>query len=363
MIILGHAALALKKIDERDPLRIDLEEIALSAQRSADLTRQLLAFARKQTVAPKQLDINNTVGSMIRMLQRLIGEDISLQWRPFEGLWPVIMDPSQLDQILANLCVNARDAIAGNGLIVITSQNAVIDSSYCLSCPDAVPGDYVCLTIKDNGRGMNKETLSHIFEPFFTTKGIGQGTGLGLASVYGALRQNNGFILVDSEEGCGTSVAIYLPRHRKIEDRNIDESEPVTSTQGNETILLVEDDEAVILLAEMMLKELGYTVIRATMPSEALNMARNYPDPIHLLITDVIMPEMNGRDLAEAVLALHPGCRQLYMSGYTAELIDQRGVLNEEVHFIQKPFSLNLLSKEVREALEGADYHQGKSNS
>ncbi|MBW6521639.1 MAG: PAS domain-containing protein [Desulfoarculaceae bacterium] len=252
-VIMGHTELALLQCKPDHPLHAHLLEIGQAAERSADLTRQLLAFARKQTVAPRELDLNATVAGMLTMLQRLIGEDISLVWRPREELWPVKMDPSQLDQLLANLCVNGRDAIAGVGTITIDTACRVFDEAYCANHPGFTPGEYVRLAISDNGCGMDKETQAHIFEPFFTTKGVGIGTGLGLATVYGAVKQNNGFINVYIEPGQGTTVTIYLPRHVGIgaQIQTTAPAEPVMG--GEETILLVEDEPAILHMAAIML--------------------------------------------------------------------------------------------------------------
>lgn len=352
-VILGHAELGLMHLDPTHPVCTDLKEISKTAQRSADLTRQLLVFARKQTVAPKILNLNDTISEMLKMLKRLIGEDIHLAWMPASDLWQVRMDPSQIDQILANLCVNARDAIEGNGSITIETANSSIDAAFCLSNPETTPGEYVCLTVRDSGCGMDKETQAHIFEPFYTTKELGKGTGLGLATVYGAIRQNNGFINIYSEPEKGTTFSIYLPRD---ESSRSSQALPGASAapvlRGQETILLVEDEPAILNVASMMLEMQGYTVLKADTPGEALHLAREHSGEIQLLMTDVIMPEMNGRDLAKNLLSLYPDMKRLFMSGYTADVIANRGVLEEGVHFIQKPFSLPNMAVKVREVLD-----------
>ena len=352
-VILGHADMALMASEQDQPLHTNLEEIRKAAERSADLTRQLLAFARKQTIAPKVLNLNETVAGMLKMLQRLIGEDTRLTWQPAPNLWPVKIDPSQIDQILANLCVNARDSIADVGKITIETGNSVIDGDYCAHHVGFVAGEYVQLTVSDNGCGMNKETLAHVFEPFFTTKGVGEGTGLGLATVYGSVKQNNGFINVYSEPGLGTTFTIYLPRHvgRAEQARTATSVEPVP--YGQETILLVEDEQSILNIATMMLTRQGYTVLPANTTAEAIRLAGEYAGKIHLLMTDVVMPGMNGRDLADNLLSLCPQLKCLFMSGYTADVVAHRGVLDADVQFIHKPFTLSDLAAKVRDVLDG----------
>jgi len=352
-VILGHAEMALMRVDPAQPIHADLTEIFKAGKRSADLTRQLLAFARRQTVAPEVLDLNEIVAGMLKMLQRLIGEDIHLAWQPAANLWPVRMDPSQIDQILANLCVNARDAIAGVGRITIETENRSFDKEYCATHAGFAPGDYVRLAVSDDGRGMDQETLAHIFEPFFTTKGVGEGTGLGLATVYGIVKQNNGFINGYSEPGKGTTFTLYLPRHAgQIEQAARTEGAAEPAMRGHETILLVEDEQAILEMTTMMLDMQGYTVLAANTVGEAFRLARGHANKIHLLITDVVMPEMNGRDLVKNLQSLYPSLKHLFMSGYTADVIAHHGVLDEGVAFIQKPFSRQDLAAKVREVLE-----------
>lgn len=350
-VILGHTELALKRLNPDQPLFASLREINKAASRSADLTRQLLAFARKQTVAPKVLNLNETVDGMLTMLRRLIGEDIDLAWLPGENLGTINMDPTQIDQILANLCINARDAITNTGKITIETGTAVFDKGYCMTHVGFIPGEYVLLVVSDNGSGMDGETQAHLFEPFFTTKEMGKGTGLGLATVYGIVRQNNGFINVYSESGQGTTFRIYLPRHEAEAVQPTADHTMIAKTDGNETILLVEDEPMILDITRTMLEQHGYKVLAAVTPAEAIRLAREHADEIHLLMTDVVMPEMNGRDLARNLLILYPKLKRLFMSGYTANVIAHHGVLDKGVHFIQKPFSLNDLGKKVREAL------------
>lgn len=351
-VILGHAELALMKMAQSDPLVADLMEIRNAAERSANLTRQLLAFARKQTIAPKVLDLNETVSEMLKMLQRLIGEDIHLTWQPADNLWPVKLDPAQIDQILANLCVNARDAITDVGKITIETENRTFDSDYCATHLDFLPGDYVRLAVSDTGCGMDKETVAHIFEPFFTTKELGRGTGLGLATVYGIVKQNNGFINVYSEPGLGTTFTIYLSRYVGEAVRTaVSEIVAEPTLGGQETILLVEDEAAILKMTSTMLKNLGYTVLAANGPGEAARLAQAQSGRIELLMTDIVMPEMNGLELAKYLQTLNPNLHCLFMSGYTANIIAHHGVLDEGVNFIQKPFSIADLATKVREAL------------
>ena len=351
-VIIGQAELALDEVAPDQPLFNNLEEIRKAARRSADITRQLLAFARKQIIAPRVLDLNETVEGMLKLLRRLIGEDIDLAWLPRAGLWPVKMDPSQIDQILANLCVNARDAIGGVGKMTIETGNSTLDEAYCSSHAGFIPGEYVRIAVSDNGSGMDKETLAHIFEPFFTTKGVGQGTGLGLATVYGAVKQNNGFINAYSEPGRGTTFTIYLPRYQGDAEQTRQEGAAEHAARGDETILLVEDELTTLEMATTMLQRLGYTVLAASTPGEAFRLAIELAGTIHLLVTDVIMPKMNGRDLAEWLKERRPGMKCLFMSGYTSDVIAQHGALDEGVCFIQKPFSKTDLAAKVREALE-----------
>ncbi len=349
--ILGNVSFALRNLPTDNPLRENLEEIEKCAHRSADLTRQLLAFARKQTVAPRVLDLNATVEGMLKMLRRLIGEHIDLAWAPASDLWPVRVDPSQVDQILANLCVNARDAITGIGRITLETNNTTFDETYVAQHPGFVPGDYVRICLSDNGCGMDQETLAHLFEPFFTTKGVGQGTGLGLATVYGIVRQNQGFIHVYSEPAHGTTFTIYLPRHTDKAERIQSLGPAPTVARGHETILLVEDEPSLLRIGKRTLEDLGYTLLAASTPGEAIRLAQEHPGPIHLLLTDVVMPEMNGRELAKRLLSLYPGLKRLFMSGYTADVIAHHGVLDEGIHFIQKPFTVESLADKVRDAL------------
>lgn len=352
-VIIGYAAIAMDDLDSSQPLYNNLEQIRKAGERSADLTRQLLAFARKQTVTPKVLDLNETLEDMTNMLQRLIGEDLNLTWIPGKRVWQVKVDPSQIDQILANLCVNSRDAIVDVGKITIETDNVAFDEIYCMDHAGFIPGEYVLLAVSDNGCGMDSVTLNNAFEPFFTTKESGKGTGLGLATVYGIVKQNNGFVNVYSEPGLGTTFKIFLPRHQTktsdLSEKRIDR--PVQ--RGHETILLVEDEPAILCMTTEMLEKMGYTVMVAGTPGEAIKLAKEYVGELNLLLTDVIMPEMNGRDLAKKLLSFYPNIMRLFMSGYTANVIAHHGVLEEGLNFIQKPFSMEKLAAKVRDVLDG----------
>jgi PAS domain S-box-containing protein len=350
-VILGCTYLASI---ESDPIELKniLEEIRKAAESSADLTRQLLAFARKQTIIPKVLDLNETVAGMFKMLNRLIGEDIRLAWHPADELWLLKFDPSQIDQILANLCVNARDSITKDGKITIETGNSIIDASYCTFNTYASPGEYVRIVVGDNGSGMDNETQQRIFEPFFTTKETGKGTGLGLAMVFGIVKQNNGFINVCSEPGIGTTFSIYLPRYVGETEQKQNDAKSMAAPLGQETILLVEDEQAILNMASLVLVKQNYSVLKANNPAEAIRLAEEHLGEISLLITDVIMPEMNGKELANKLQSTNPRLKCLFMSGYTADAISQYGVLDEGVDFIQKPFSLPEFGTKVRKVLD-----------
>jgi PAS domain S-box-containing protein len=353
--ILGNTELALRMVSPAQPLHACLEEIRVASGRSADLTRQLLAFARKQAVTPKVLDINQAVAATLKMLQRLIGEDVELKWRPGADLWPIEMDPSQIDQILVNLCVNARDAIADVGWIAIDTSNATFDDSSCADHVGLVPGEYVRLAVSDSGCGMDADTRTHVFEPFFTTKEPGKGTGLGLATVYGAVKQNRGLIDLSSTPGVGTTFTIYLPRHAGKVEQARPAPEDAALTVGTETILLVEDEPSILRLTARLLESLKYRVLAANSPGEAIRLAKQYGGRIDLVITDVVMPEMNGRTLAKALLGLNPRIKRLFMSGYSADVVTHHDVLDAGVPFIQKPFATAALAAKVRETLDAAD--------
>ncbi len=317
MVILGHTEMLLDEISSEDPKRASLETIHKAADKSSDLTRQLLAFARKQTISPVVLELNDTIVGMLKMVQRLIGENIRVVWVPEMAVWPVKVDPAQIDQLLVNLAVNARDAIDGVGTITIATANVTLDAAYSAGHFECVPGDYVMLSVSDDGSGMEKATQERLFEPFFTTKGLGKGTGLGLATVYGVVKQNKGFISVYSEPGQGTCFKIYFPRYVGARAEEVKAQQREIPQGRGELILLVEDEISILHLAQTMLEQLGYQVIAAATPGEMLHRITDLSAPIRLLITDVILPEMNGRELADRIKEIHPDVQCLFMSGYT----------------------------------------------
>jgi|GEM_PF-1720056 len=349
-VILGNAQLAVEQAGPGDPVSLDLEEIQGAAQRAADLTRQLLAFASKQVITPRTLDFNETVEGMLKMLRRLIGENIELVLTPRAGLWPIRMDPSQVDQILVNLCVNARDAIDGVGTVHIATDNVHVDEFQSARHEEFLPGDYVVLLVSDTGGGMDKETQARIFEPFFTTKAVGKGSGLGLATVFGIVRQNHGHIGVYSEPGKGTTFRIHLPRYLGADAAQPAEGPAKPAARGCETVLLVEDDAAILNMSGRMLQGLGYTVLAAATPEAALRMAEEHAGEIQLVMTDVVMPGMDGRELVERLKGRRPDLKCLFMSGFTADVIST----GKDVQFIQKPFSMEDLAVKLREALAEA---------
>ncbi len=351
-IILGYTELALDKLEPSDPLYGDLEAIYQAGRRSADITRQLLAFARQQTVAPKIINLNDNIGSIIKMLGHLIGEDIDFAWVPGTELWSVKIDPSQVDQILANLCVNARDAITDIGKVTIETKNIGFDKEYCADHVEFLPGEYVMIAVSDDGRGIAPEVIGQIFEPFFTTKAVGKGTGLGLATVYGIVKQNNGFINVYSEPEKGTTIKVYLPRYSEQAVRDPKEPSPELPQSRGETILLVEDDVDILNIGTRILENQGYKVLSTTRSKDARKIAGEYDGVINLLLTDVVMPEMNGRELSAQLQKLYPQLKTLFMSGYTANVIAHRGVLDEGISFISKPFSLKEIAIKIREVLD-----------
>ncbi|MCC6601846.1 MAG: response regulator [Anaerolineae bacterium] len=350
-VILGNTELALARVTQGEALWSDLQEIHKATQRSANLTRQLLAFARKQVIMPQVLDLNESIGHMLKMLQRLIGADIHLVCMPGTAVWPVNIDPTQIDQILVNLCLNARDAITGPGHIIIETANVVITAEHSPGYTDVRPGEYVQLIVRDDGCGMSAEVMANLFEPFFTTKEIGKGTGLGLATVYGIVRQNDGFIRVVSQPGKGATFYIYLPRHTAEVKAPPQEVPPTAVASGQETILLAEDEPAMLEILQTILEGQGYRVLPAASPATALQVGQEYAGELDLLITDVIMPEMNGRELAQNLLNRNTRLKVLFMSGYTADILTDDGALDDTIHFIQKPFSVSDLANKVRTVL------------
>ncbi|HLF84940.1 MAG TPA: PAS domain S-box protein, partial [Blastocatellia bacterium] len=349
--VIGYSQLALRNLDDRNPLRADISEIEKAGLRAAELTGQLLAFSRKQVFQPKKLALNALVTDLQKMLRRLIGEDIELAAVLDLELGTVKADPGQLQQVIMNLIVNARDAMPEGGKLTIETASVDLDSDYAAQHLEVIPGAYCMLAISDNGCGMDEETRSHIFEPFFTTKGLGRGTGLGLSTVYGIVKQSGGHISVYSEPGLGTTFQIYLPRVVEFAEDEEAQGEPPTLPNGDETLLLVEDETAVRELAARVLRDRGYCVLEASDPSEALRAIAG-ADEVQLLVTDVVMPQMSGRDLAEHLAPLRPDMRVLYVSGYTDRAIVHHGVLDEGTPFLQKPFTAEALVRKVREVLD-----------
>ncbi|NTW46979.1 MAG: response regulator [Chlorobaculum sp.] len=348
--ILGNAELALRKADPDHPMREELETIIKVTMRSAELTRQLLGFARKQSILPKILLLDSAVESSLGMLRRLIGENIVVDWQPSNEMDYIKMDPVQIDQILINLCINARDAIIENGRITIKTGSVHISPSDCKGNDCKTPGDYVILSVTDTGTGIDQQTLPHIYEPFFTTKEFGQGTGLGLSTVYGIVKQNFGCIECTSEPGKGSSFIIYLPLYSKVVSGE-EQLPPVKGVaSGKESILIVDDEPHILGVIKHILEGNGYAVHAALTPSEAIRKATEHQG-IRLLLTDVVMPEMNGSELAHKLKLLIPGLKIIFMSGYTADVIAGHGTLDDDVNFIQKPFSVVNLTKKVEEVL------------
>jgi len=351
-VIVGFTQIAMAGLHREDPLYKNLQQIEKAGQRSAELTRQLLAFSRKQVVDPKVINLNSVILDQRKMLCRLIGEDLDMDFAPADDLWNIRIDPSQVNQVLTNLSVNARDAIRGVGTVTISTANIALDagSSKLLQL---VPGDYVELCFADTGAGMDQETQERIFEPFFTTKGEGRGTGLGLATVYGIVKQNAGAIKVQSAPGSGTAFHLYFPRSKEASAQG-PEHQQEPQLAGSETILVVEDEEQVLMLARKVLEQYGYKVLTAGGPTEALMICDGYQGRIHLLLTDVVMPMMNGKELQAQVQRIKPGIRTLFMSGYTEDVIAHRGVINEGVEFLPKPFNRLSLAQKVRAVLDAS---------
>ena len=350
-IINGYSQLLLNNLPKNDPNRHSAEQIMKAGDRAAGLTNQLLAFSRRQVLQPKVLDLNNLVQGLSAMLRRLIGEDIDLRLTLREDIGRVSADPGQIEQVLMNLVVNARDAMPHGGALTIETANVTLDDHYAGRHISVKAGSYVLLAVSDTGSGMDEETKTRLFEPFFTTKGPGKGTGLGLSTVFGIVKQSGGSVEVYSEKGSGSSVKVYLPR--------IDQKIPVerearrkSTGKGSETILLVEDDEMVRTLVRETLEREGYKVIEASDPIEAQRIVENYRGRVQLLITDVVMPKLSGKELAKSLLSSRPELRVLYMSGYTDSAIVNSGILQQEVAFLQKPFTPASLSSKVREVLE-----------
>jgi two-component system cell cycle sensor histidine kinase/response regulator CckA len=353
--ITGYSEMTLRRLEPESPVRRNVEEIKKAGLRAADLTRQLLAFSRKQALQPKVLDINSVVSEVDKLLRRLIGEDIELFTFLTPDLGRVMADPGQVEQVLMNLVVNARDAVAEGGKITIETANVYLDDDYARKHASVESGAYVLLAVSDTGSGMDAATQGRIFEPFFTTKGVDKGTGLGLSTVYGVVKQSGGSIWVYSEVGKGTSFKVYLPRVDAKTDVGLPEGATLAVSQGTETVLLVEDEQAVRHMARHILEASGYTVLEAASGPEAIEVCKVHDGPVDLLLSDVVMPHMSGPRLSEEVMKIKPGISVLFMSGYTDNAIVQHGVLKEGMHFLQKPFSPDALALKVRESLDSPD--------
>jgi len=355
-VILSYSELLAGDLRDGDPMRADLEEINKAGLRASDLTRQLLAFSRRQVLQPRIVDLNDVFTGMEKMLRRMIGEDVELAFQPAAGLRRVMADPGQMEQVIMNLAVNSRDAMPQGGKLTIETGEVVLDARYAADHVGVTPGPHVMLAVSDTGCGMDRATQARMFEPFFTTKEPGRGTGLGLATVFGIVQQSGGNIWVYSKPGRGTTFKVYLPM--------VDKSEAVRPTpsslerrtlRGSETILLVEDDERVRLLARSILRKYGYNVLEAQSGGDAFLLCEQHKATIHLLLTDVVMPRMSGRQLAERLLAVRPAMKVLFMSGYTDDSVVRHGVLESTIAFIQKPLTPEALARKVRETFASGD--------
>jgi nitrogen-specific signal transduction histidine kinase/CheY-like chemotaxis protein len=352
-VILGYSAMLLRRLSPAEPIHQDIDQIRIAGERAQDLTRQLLAFSRRQVLVPRVLLLDTVVRRMEPMLRRLLGEDIELAIpTSMAAVHPTRVDPGQIEQVLLNLAVNARDSMPRGGKLTIETQDVTLDADYARAHPDVVPGPHVMLSVSDTGAGMDPATQARIFEPFFTTKPAGQGTGLGLATVYGIVKQSGGSIWVYSEPGKGTTLKVYLPRaiDGTLDTLTVDEPAP---ERGSETVLLVEDEEQVRGLLGAVLSDAGYHVLSASNAGEAVLICEQHGATIHLLLTDVVMPRLSGRQLAARLATMRPDMRVLFMSGYTDNVIVHHGVLDSDVHFLQKPITPVALLHKVRQVLDG----------
>ena len=354
-VITGYSEILLGNFRPNDPLYGFIEQIRKAGERAATLTRQLLAFSRKQMLVPIVLDLNSLVAEIEKMLSRLIGEDISLKFAAAKNLWKVKVDPGQMEQVVMNLVVNARDAMPQGGKLTIETANIELDEAFAASHPEVSAGKYVMLAVADTGIGMNEAIRARIFEPFFTTKGPEKGTGLGLATVYGIVKQSGGRIDVYSEPGLGTTFKVYLPRAvEELTKSKLEITKP-TPSSGHETILLVEDEEGVRTLARVILSRSGYKILEAKNGGEALLICQSHQGPIEIMVTDVVMPNMSGHQLAQHVRPLRPEMKVLYLSGYTDDAIVRHGIIDSDMPFLQKPFTAEGLSRKVREVLDASN--------
>src|SRR5437879_1802067 len=358
-VIIGYSELMLQRLKADDPLRSEVEQVKEAGVRASLLTRQLLAFSRKQVLQPRVLDLNAVLTNMDRMLQRLIGEDIDLVTVPAPGLGRVLADPGQIEQVIMNLAVNARDAMPQGGKLTIETANVELDDAYARQHGPVQSGPYVMLAVSDTGCGMDAETQARIFEPFFTTKEPGKGTGLGLSTVYGIVKQSEGYVWVYSEVGRGTTFKVYLPMVEGAVETVEPGVTPTRTVRGSETILLVEDDHAVRVLARSVLQAHGYSVLEASQGKEALLLSGQHEGPIHLMVTDTVMPGMSGRDLSECLKPSRPNMKVIFMSGYTDKAIIHHGELAPGTAFLQKPFTPDALALKVRGVLDSPAGRQG----
>jgi two-component system, cell cycle sensor histidine kinase and response regulator CckA len=351
-LILGYSQIVLNALGKDNPLSQDVLEIKKAGERSAGLTRQLLAFSRRQVLQPKVLDLNGVVTNFESMLRRVIGEDVTLRTVLSPGLGCVKVDAGQMEQVIMNLVVNARDAMPNGGTLTIETANVELDEAFVLKHKPMAPGRYVMLAVSDTGCGMDYETQAHIFDPFFTTKELGKGTGLGLSTVYGIIKQSDGYIWVDSEPGQGATFKIYLPHAKEVAETVEPDAISVPRPRGVETILLVEDEKGVRAMIRHILKQEGYTVLEAGNSQEAFQHADQHKDAIHLMVTDVVMPGMGGREVAERIKSSRPDMKVLFVSGYTGDAIAHHGVLDKGVNFLEKPFTAEGLTSKVRGVLD-----------
>jgi two-component system, cell cycle sensor histidine kinase and response regulator CckA len=353
-VILGYTSMIQEDLTPGEPLRADIDEIKLAGERAAQLTRQLLAFSRHQALETKVLDLNQVVSGMENMLRRLLGADVELTMLPATQLWNVRADPGQLEQVLMNLAVNARDAMPQGGKLTIEVKNVELDQDYADAHHEVKPGSHVMLAVSDSGMGMDRATVARIFEPFFTTKERGKGTGLGLSTVFGIVKQSGGHVWVYSEPNHGTTFKIYLPRVDGVAVTSAIDAVVSRPTRGTETILLVDDDDQVRAVARGILRRLGYVVLEASNGGEALMIAEQHPAKIQLLLTDVILPRMSGRQIAERITAMRPGVEVLFMSGYTDDAVLQHGILESGVAYLQKPLTSDSMARKVRQVLDAS---------
>jgi hypothetical protein len=354
-VILSYGDMLLSDLKPGEPMRDDVEEIRKAATRAADLTRQLLMFSRQQVIEPKVLDLNDVVTGMNKMLQRILGADVSFVFSPQQPLGRVRIDPGSIEQVIMNLVVNARDAMPTGGTLTLETANTLLDDEYAKTHYGVTPGRYVVLTVTDTGVGMDKATQTRVFEPFFTTKEAGRGTGLGLSTVFGIVQQGGGSVTLESERGKGASFKVYLPRvDAKIE--SVRPTQPPTASRGTEIVLLVEDDDQVRTVSRGILRRSGYQVLEARNAGEALLLAEaQAPGTIHLLLADVVMPQVSGPDLAKRLASIHPTMKVLFMSGYTDDNVVRHGVVRSAISFVQKPITPEMLTAKVREVLDATD--------